>query len=263
MVDEKGLAEEVADKIGEYVRRSGGLRKMIDALKGDKELSANEQVQSGLADMDLLARYLKAMDAIDSVSFDLSLARGLDYYTGLIYEVITTSSGRSTQVGSVAAGGRYDNLVGRYGKQTVPCVGLSFGVDRVFTILDARQKKNTSDLKSEADVYVMAAGGKGFDGLLAERMEVARQLWDAGIEAEFTAKVKPKMLQQFNAAKEVPVAVILGQDEIEAGQVRLKDARAGDGDKVEKDRGRLVSRESLVQEVTSLLSKIALEEGQD
>ncbi|RBA15390.1 histidyl-tRNA synthetase [Fusarium proliferatum] len=263
MVDEKGLAEEVADKIGEYVRRSGGLREMIDALKGDQELSANEQIQSGLADMDLLARYLKAMDAIDSVSFDLSLARGLDYYTGLIYEVITTTSGRSNQVGSVAAGGRYDNLVGRYGKQTVPCVGLSFGVDRVFTILDARQKKNTSDLKSEADVYVMAAGGKGFDGLLAERMEVARQLWDAGIRAEFIAKVKPKMQQQFNAAKEVPLAVILGQDEIEAGQVRLKDARAGDGEKVEKDRGRLVSRENLVEEVTSLLSNIALEEGQD
>ncbi|KAF5618485.1 histidine-tRNA ligase mitochondrial [Fusarium tjaetaba] len=263
MVDEKGLAEEVADRIGEYVRRSGGLREMIDTLKGDQELSANEQVQSGLADMDLLARYLTAMDVIDSVSFDLSLARGLDYYTGLIYEVITTTSGRSTQVGSVAAGGRYDNLVGRYGKQTVPCVGLSFGVDRVFTILDAQQKKKTSDLKSEADVYVMAAGGKGFDGLLAERMEVARQLWDAGISAEFTAKVKPKMLQQFNAAKEMPVTVILGQEEMDAGQVRVKDARAGDGDKVEKDRGKLVSRESLVEEVKSLLSKIALEEGQD
>ncbi|KAG4258019.1 histidyl-tRNA synthetase [Fusarium proliferatum] len=109
----------------------------------------------------------------------------------------------------------------------------------------------------------MAAGGKGFDGLLAERMEVTRQLWDAGIRAEFIAKVKPKMQQQFNAAKEVPLAVILGQDEIEAGQIRLKDARAGDGEKVEKDRGRLVSRENLVEEVTSLLSKIALEEGQD
>ncbi|RBQ99476.1 hypothetical protein FVER53590_25826 [Fusarium verticillioides] len=179
--------------------------------------------------MDLLARYLTAMDVIDSVSFDLSLARGLDYYTGLIYEVIATTSGRSTQVGSVAAGGRYDNLVGRYGKQAVPCVGLSFGLDRVFTILDARQKKNTPDLKSEAVVYVMAAGGKGFDGLLSERMEVARQLWDAGIRADFAAKVKPKMLQQFNAAKEVPVAVILGQEEIEGGQVRVKDARAGDG----------------------------------
>ncbi|KAF5975920.1 histidine-tRNA ligase mitochondrial [Fusarium coicis] len=195
MVDEKGLPEGVADKIGEYVKRSGGLREMIDVLKGAKELSAIGQVQSGLADMDLLARYLTAMDVIDSVSFDLSLARGLDYYTGLIYEVITSTSDRSTQVASVAAGGRYDNLVGRYGKQAVPCVGLSFGVDRVFTILDARQKKNTTDLKSEADVYIMAAGGKGFDGLLTERMEVARELWDAGIRAEFTAKVKTKMLQ--------------------------------------------------------------------
>jgi histidyl-tRNA synthetase len=164
MVDEKGLPEEVADKIGEYVRRGGGLREMVDILNRDQELSANEQVQSGPADMDLLVRYLTAMDVIDNVSLDLSLARGLDYYTGLIYEV-TTPSGRSNQVGSVAAGGRYNGLVGRYGKQAVPCVGLSFGVDRVFTILDAQQKKNTSDLKSEADVYVMAAGGKGFDGM--------------------------------------------------------------------------------------------------
>jgi histidyl-tRNA synthetase len=94
-------------------------------------------------------------------------------------------------------------------------------------------------------------------------MEVAHQLWDAGIRVEFMAKVKPKMLQQFNAVKEMPVAVILGQEEMEAGQVRIKDARAGDGDKVEKDRGRLVPRENLVEELTSLLSKIALEERQD
>lgn len=253
MVEEKGLSEEVADKIGEYVQRSGSMRDMLALLKSDTALAANEDLQAGIRDMDLLTSYLEAMDAADKISFDLSLARGLDYYSGLIYEVILNTP---NQVGSIAAGGRYDGLVGMYGKQPIPCVGVSFGVDRIFTILDARQKKkkSASELKRQVDVYLIAVGGKEFDGLLLERMALARQLWDAGIRAEFAAKVKPKMLQQFNASEGAPVVVIFGQDELAAGQVRLKDAQVGDGEDLQKDRGQLVSRENLVDEVKRRLS---------
>lgn len=259
MVEEKGLLGEVADRIGEYVRRSGSLREMINLLQSDPRLDANESVKAGLDDMGLLVSYLEVLDVVDKVSFDLSLARGLDYYSGLIYEVVPASTNSLGQIGSIAAGGRYDGLVGMYGKHPIPCVGLSFGIDRIFTILDARRNKSSSELTREVDVYIVAAGGKEYDGLLLDRMAVARQLWDAGIRAEFTAKVKPKLPQQFNASKDVPLAVILGQDELAAGQVRLKNVRAGDKETDQKDRGQLVSREDLVEEVKKLLPAVARE----
>lgn len=261
---EKGLPEEAVDRVGSYVQQSGSMRTLIDQLSLDAELCSNQSVADGIADLKLLVSYLEAMDAVDIVSFDLSLARGLDYYTGVIYEVIPQNQG-TTQVGSIAAGGRYDNLVGMYGKRIVPCVGISFGVDRIFTLLDAQRKKskNESGLGHDADVYVMAFGGKEFDGLLPERMRVATQLWDAGIRAEYSPKAKPKPLQQFNASEGVPVAVILGEEELAAGQVRVKQLHQGDKDKSkdtgkkdetgDKDKGKLVSMDDLVEEVRKLL----------
>lgn len=155
------------------------------------------------------------------MSFDLSLARGLDYYTGIIYEAVTAESappGKTPSaipdeaaksdkpsgppppgtkpangdpaededakvgVGSVAAGGRYDNLVGMFSPSgaQVPCVGISFGVERLFSILWRRQlaQKGKENVKSkEVDVFVMAVG----DALLIERMQIAKELWDGGI----------------------------------------------------------------------------------
>ncbi|KAK7425295.1 Cytoplasmic and mitochondrial histidine tRNA synthetase [Neonectria magnoliae] len=238
---EKGLSAEIADRVGGFVQRSGSMREMLDNLSTDAEL--------------------KAMGVIDKVSFDLSLARGLDYYTGLIYEVIPDQSNQPTQVGSIAAGGRYDGLVGMYGRRPLPCIGISFGIDRIFTLLDARRKKeSTSELAREADVYIMAFGGKEFDGLLLERMDVASQLWNAGIRAEFSAKVKPKAQQHFNASEGAPVAVILGEDEVKAGQVRVKRLHLGDKNAGQKDKGLLIAKENIVEEVRKLLASISLDE---
>lgn len=225
MTEEKGLDGEIADRIGEYVVLKGQTD-LLTKLKADEKLMANESMKAGLADMDLLFSYLKSFDALGNVSFDLSLARGLDYYTGLIYEVVTEGSAPgsapvtlattsaataappkpskkpsrskgadgeedrsndpSVGVGSVAAGGRYDNLVGMFsGKNQIPCVGISFGVDRIFSITKARMEAEKNDVKvrnNEVDVYVMAVGGKGFTGLLQERMAICAQLWKAGIK---------------------------------------------------------------------------------
>ncbi|GAB0138475.1 hypothetical protein EsDP_00006710 [Epichloe bromicola] len=258
---EKGLSDEVADQIGEYVRRSGNINDMLEMLKSNEKLTSNKDVSAGIEDISLLASYLKAFGIVDTVSFDCSLARGLDYYSGLIFEVImqapsgpgSQSKSPASQVGSIAAGGRYDNLVGMYGKRPIPCAGISFGVDRIYTILKPSSEKDskTSPVSRNLDVYVMAIGGKDFDGLLLERMAVTRQLWKAGIRAEYMAKAKPKSLQQFKAAIGVPLAIILGQEELAAGQVRLKVFRS-DADE-EKDMGQLISRESLVEEVQKLL----------
>jgi histidyl-tRNA synthetase len=220
MTEEKGLAEEVADKIGEYVVLKGQ-KDLLIKLQEDEKLTANASMKEGMADMELLFTYLEAFNAIDYVSFDLSLARGLDYYTGVIFEVVTEgssplsttstattappkpskksssakagadfdedrSSDPSIGVGSVAAGGRYDNLVGMFsGKTQIPCVGISFGVDRIFSVTKARMAadNNAATVRNnEVDVYVMAFGGKGFTGLLKERMAICAQLWEAGIK---------------------------------------------------------------------------------
>lgn len=266
-MEEKGLEPEVADRIWEYVQHNGDLATIINLLKNDPQASANPDVKKGLDDMDLLLNYAEAFQITDKISFDLSLARGLDYYTGLIYETVTTlppdsrskASSDEAQVGSVAAGGRYDNLVGMFGKTQIPCVGVSFGIDRLFTILKYRRERERKQGKEqqlrerEVDVFVMAFGGKGSNGLLVERMTVARELWTAGIRAEYSAKVKPRLPQQFKAAETggVPLAIILGEDELAAAQVRLKVLGLPD-DHPEKE-GRLIPRQDLVEEVNKLL----------
>lgn len=234
------------------------MSEILQFIKSNPELCTNENVRAGVDDMSLLITYLEALDVVDKVSFDLSLARGLDYYSGLIFEVVnkpaTTVTGKSehqsSQVGSIAAGGRYDNLVGMYAKNPIPCVGISFGVDRIFTLLNARTKEKSTQ---KVDVYVMALGGKDFNGLLLERMSVAHQLWNAGISAGFAAKVKPKFDKQFKAAKNIRLAVILGQDEVADGKVRLKVMRESDDETESRDREQLISRDDLVEEVKKLL----------
>ena len=118
--------------------------------------------------------------------------------------------------------------------------------------------KNAPSVRpTEVDVFVMAFGGKGFTGLLPERMQVAKILWDAGIKAEFAYKQKPKLPAQFTAAEKtgIPFAVILGEDEQAQGKVKVKEMGLPDGHP-EKD-GALVDLTDLVQEVQKRLQKKA------
>ncbi|KAI4144411.1 MAG: hypothetical protein L6R39_004201 [Caloplaca ligustica] len=286
MVEEKGLEESVADMIWTYVQRKGG-REVLKGLRDQEELLANESMKRGMDDMELLFEYLESFGVLDKVDFNLSLARGLDYYTGVIYEVVTegsapdTTTGQKLQraakkdkmnefdedrsndpsvgVGSVAAGGRYDELVGMFSpKAQIPCVGISFGVDRIFSITKARMERNKNAetiRNNEVDVYVMAFGGKGFTGMVKERMEICKLLWDAGIKAEFSYKLKPKLPAQFRAAdvNGVPFAIILGEDEQKAGKVKIKELGLPEGHP--KKDGVMVNKTDLVQEVRSRLEK--------
>ncbi|USP82659.1 histidyl-trna synthetase [Curvularia clavata] len=257
-METKGLATEVADKIGEWVQRKGG-DDIIEYLKTNEELSKSEDVRQGVQEMELLFAYLDAFGARKRISFDLSLARGLDYYTGLIYEVVTEGSAPRVQgqqqeigVGSVAAGGRYDQLVGMFSGKPIPCVGISFGIDRIISIMKARGQ--STQRAKEVDAFVMAFGGKGFNGMLTERMQVAQELWAAGIKAEFSYKLKPKVQQQFKQAEVagVPLAVILGEDELKDGKVKIKVLGIKDENDPEKD-GVLVDRSSMVEEIRKRL----------
>lgn len=277
MVEQKDLPESVADQIGQIVRNRGTLDEVLSLLKTNETLTTNDDLKVGIDDMTLLLSYLEAYDIADKISFDLSLARGLDYYTGVIFEVITSlpdskDAGKnkepqvgSIQVGSIAAGGRYDNLVGMYCDRDVPCVGVSFGVERIYTILNARssEKKGESVIAQEFDVYVVAAGGGGF---LLERMTICGKLTRAGIRAGYLRKAKPSLRSQFNAADKAPLTVILGPDEVATGNVRLKastgkDSETGAPGKGDKDRGQLVARDDAVAEVKRMLKEISADTG--
>ncbi|KAH7188884.1 uncharacterized protein B0J16DRAFT_266377 [Fusarium flagelliforme] len=284
MTEDKGLDGEVADRIGEWVVLKGK-QDLLQKLQSTESLAANASMKQGMDDLALLFEYLEAFDCLDRVSFDLSLARGLDYYTGLIYEVVTQGSApevtpgqdnadskpakkkgkkggededRSDDptvgVGSVAAGGRYDNLVGMFsGKSQIPCVGISFGVDRIFSITKAKlaAEKSAAVRSNDVDVYVMGFG-KGF---LKERMSVCAKLWEAGIKAEFLYKVKPKLQQQFKAAEAngVPFAIFLGDDEVASGKVKIKEMGLQDGHP-EKE-GVLVALDDMAKEIKVRLQR--------
>jgi len=102
-----------------------------------------------------LFNYLTAFERIGKVSFDLSLARGLDYYTGLIFEIVLTD--KKTELGSISGGGRYDNLIGMFCQNQIPSVGGSIGIERLFTILENKYKEK---VKENACEVLVATVGK-------------------------------------------------------------------------------------------------------
>ncbi|KAG9397050.1 Histidyl-tRNA synthetase [Carpediemonas membranifera] len=219
----KGLAEDSADRIGYIVADSAeegnpfigtlpAVMKTFAALaKADeakiceviglelndttrpkatviKALLANKRGQAALADMRMLASYLEASGAASNVEFNISLARGLDYYTGVIYEAVVKAvdaDGEEVRVGSISAGGRYDNLVGMFGKKPIPAVGGSIGVERVFRIKEAMVEKKSRapkvDVSRVVDVFIHT------DDTLAD-MRIAKALRAQGISCEFPYK---------------------------------------------------------------------------
>ncbi|KAG6876135.1 hypothetical protein C0992_000784 [Termitomyces sp. T32_za158] len=287
MTEEKGLDGAVADKIGEYVKLKGG-PELLEKLKADPILTANASASQGIADMAILFGLLEVYKVLDKFSFDLSLARGLDYYTGIIYEAVVEASAppgfkddspapppskkskkpkagededeideSQVGVGSIAAGGRYDGLVGMFnaaaaaeGKKAaeLPCIGVSIGLDRVFAIVWPKWVEKGMRSK-ETQAYVVSMG----DSLLKERVELVQQLREAGIKTDFLAKNKPKHQAQFAASEkdEVPFVIIIAPEEWVAGHVRVKEQKWEfvNGQKVKvmsEDKGTQVKRDELV-----------------
>uniref|UniRef100_A0A8C9Q3X3 Histidine--tRNA ligase, cytoplasmic n=1 Tax=Spermophilus dauricus TaxID=99837 RepID=A0A8C9Q3X3_SPEDA len=227
MVGEKGLAPEVADRIGDYVQQHGGVS-LVEQLLQDPKLSQSKQALEGLGDLKLLFEYLNLFGIADKISFDLSLARGLDYYTGVIYEAVllqtpTQAGEEPLGVGSIAAGGRYDGLVGMFDPKgrKVPCVGLSIGVERIFSIVEQRLEALEEKVRTtETQVLVASAQKK----LLEERLKLVSELWDAGIKAELLYKKNPKLLNQLQYCEEagIPLVAIIGEQELKEGVIKLR-----------------------------------------
>ncbi|GFZ00248.1 class II aaRS and biotin synthetases superfamily protein [Actinidia rufa] len=201
-VEEKGLTVEAADKIGTFVKERGHPLELLSKLKqeGSKFLE-NEGSLVALNELESLFKVLEKSKCIDKVVFDLSLARGLDYYTGVIFEAVFKGNTQVGNVGSIAAGGRYDNFIGMFGTKKVPAVGVSLGIERVFTIIGQLHKDQPNELGSE--------------------------YWNARLKAECMAS--KRLTKHFDRAttSRIPLMVV-GERELNEGLVKLKYVETSD-----------------------------------
>uniref|UniRef100_A0A452IAQ7 histidine--tRNA ligase n=1 Tax=Gopherus agassizii TaxID=38772 RepID=A0A452IAQ7_9SAUR len=228
MVGEKGLSPETADRIGEYVRMPAGGLGLIEQLLQDPKLSQNKLAREGLGDMKLLFEYLTLFGIADKISFNLSLARGLDYYTGVIYEAVLLQPQNAhreepVNMGSVAGGGRYDELVGMFDPKgrKVPCVGVSIGIERIFSIMEQEVEASKEKIRTTETQVLVATPQKNF---LDVRLKLISELWDSGIKAEMLYKKNPKLLNQLQYCEDtgIPLAAIIGEQELKDGVVKLR-----------------------------------------
>lgn len=226
LVEEKGIAAEVADRIEPFVCKVGSPHELHMELMNENMFGDNMNARRAMDDLKLLFDYLEAMGVLDIITFDLSLARGLDYYTGLIYEFVLTSP--EHLVGSIAAGGRYDNLVGIFSasEQQIPCVGVSIGIERIFGILQAHAEKQSANTTTPSQVLVASTS----DDLIFQRLELCKQLWLANISAEVMQLKNPKFIKQLHYALErgTPYMVVIGEDEVSKGVVKVKEMATKD-----------------------------------
>ena len=197
--------------------RAAVVAAMAAALPADSELSKAALAEMRALDEDLTALGVSEVDAV----FDPSLARGLAYYTGPIFEAYLAEA---PEMGAVIGGGRYNNLVDRFLEKSIPATGASFGLDRFTAAL--RKLKSIDSAATMTQALIISFPGVPASYLL----RVARLLRESGVRAEvYFGDAKAKMKDQLSLAnmRQVPVAVIVGPDEMAAAQVSVKDLRAG------------------------------------
>lgn len=206
----------------------------------------NDVFESGLQDLRLVRDGAIALGIPpDRIVVDLSIVRGLDYYTGTIYE---TFLDEATSLGSICSGGRYDNLAGHYTKSKLPGVGISIGITRLLShMLESPSFASTTTTQ----VIVLNVD----QNLAAEYAKIATELRAAGLNVEvFLGDQKLGKQFQFADKSKIPLAVVMGGNERNAGQVKIKDLRAP-MDAPSSDKEITVSRAELVGEIRRVLEK--------
>ena len=182
----------------------------------------NELFDEGLDELKTVAEYLPAFGVPEeNFAIDLTIARGLDYYTGTVYETIMT---KHPEIGSVCSGGRYDNLAGYYTDKALPGVGLSIGVTRLFFVLSEQGLLSDEIITAPADALVLPMSDE-----LSYAVETAMALRSAGVRVQlYTEKKKFKAKMSYANKCGYPFAVLIGDDEIAAGKVSLKNMATGE-----------------------------------
>ena len=219
LVSDCGLSEENADEILKFIAITGTNAEVIAALEG--YTGRNETFDLGLSELKAVCANLGAFGVPEeNFAVDLTIARGLDYYTGTVYETTLLDH---PEIGSVCSGGRYDNLAGYYIDKALPGVGISIGLTRLFYVLDEQGLLNPEQNNAPADALVIPMTADP-----ASAISVATSLRAAGVRTQVYGEQK-KFKQKMAYANKlgVPYAVLLGEDEIAAGKCSVKDLRTG------------------------------------
>ncbi|HIX20822.1 MAG TPA: histidine--tRNA ligase [Candidatus Parabacteroides faecavium] len=215
---EKGLSEEAINKLQPVIMLSGTNREKIASLKN--VLAASETGLKGIAEMEFILDRIEKLTLRAELELDLTLARGLNYYTGAIFEV----KALDVQIGSITGGGRYDNLTGVFGMEGVSGVGISFGADRIFDVLNQLDLYPKDALQTTQLLFVN----------FGEKEEVyllplVAQVRAAGIRTELypeSAKMKKQM--GYADTKKIPYVAIVGETEMAEGKINVKNMITGE-----------------------------------
>ena len=246
---EKGITEEQCDKLWSFVQLKDKPKTLLEKLLQNEEIMKNEKGKTAIEEMGILFDYLEICGIDKYCTFDLSLARGLDYYTGLIYETVLTDTDK---VGSISGGGRYDNLVGMFSSKPIPAVGVSIGIERIFNILEEKYKDSNEIRSVETEVFVAAIKSNKIN-MSKERYKIVNELWDNGIKAEILYNENPRMDKQndYIVENRIPFAVFIGENEINEGKIKIK--CMANGNEVVVERNKLVEEIKKLKENPELL----------
>ena len=227
LTEDVELTAEQADEIMRFISITGSNDQVLSALEGYR--SRHELFDQGLDELTTVTRYLAAF-GVPEVNFavDLTIARGLDYYTGTVYETTLLDY---PEIGSVCSGGRYDNLAEYYTERRLPGVGISIGLTRLFYVLGEQGLLNPSLPTAPADVLILPMTQD-----LTPAIQLATRLRGAGVRTQlYTEQKKFKAKMNYADKLGVPYVVFLGDDEIAAGLVACKDMTSGEQTKLPFD----------------------------
>ena len=220
LLSDCGLKEEQADEILKFIAIRGTNAEVLTALEA--YVGRNEMFDLGLQELKAVAVNLAAFGVPEAnFAVDLTIARGLDYYTGTVYETTLLDH---PEIGSVCSGGRYDNLAGYYIEKQLPGVGISIGLTRLFYVLDEQGLLNPELPSAPADALVLPMTGDA-----APAIAVAEAIRSAGLRVQLYCEQKKFKQKMAYANKlEVPFAVLLGEDEIAEGKCSVKNMKTGE-----------------------------------
>ena len=217
------IEEEIVDKILEFISISGDNEEKIEAL--EKLNIKNEVFEKGLFELKEVVKYIRLFGVPEgNFSIDLTIARGLDYYTGTVYETFLDNY---REIGSVCSGGRYDNLAENYTDKSLPGVGIAIGVTRLFDQLNDLKLIKT-EKESISDVLVISTSDD-----VSECLPIANTFRKEGINTEVYMNDK-KMKAKFKYADKlkIPYVAIIGEDELKENKVSLKNLVTGKQDTI-------------------------------
>ena len=219
-VEEIALTGEQADEILKFIAIKGSNEQVLSALEGYR--GRNEVFDQGLDELNAVVKYLAAFGVPeDHFAVDLTIARGLDYYTGTVYE---TAMLDHPEIGSICSGGRYDNLAEYYTDKQLPGVGISIGLTRLFYVLEEQGYLNDRLPTAPADALILPMTDD-----LAPSIAFATQPREAGVRAQlYTEQKKFKQKMSYADRLGVPYVVFLGEDEVNQNAVSVKDMTSGE-----------------------------------